>query len=122
MKRCGYCGRENGDDAARCQECGTEFVRVETVGEGTHKEADAIGRLERIATLDTEIQAGLIDAVLSDRKIPHIMQTYHDSAYDGIFQVQKGWGVILAPREFRSEILAVLEDIKRQSSSSAPTD
>lgn len=26
MKSCAYCGRENTDEAARCQECGTEFV------------------------------------------------------------------------------------------------
>jgi len=117
MKRCGYCGRENVDDATRCRECGTEFERALNV-----QEADPIGRLERIVTLDTEVQAELVDAVLSDRKIPHIMQSYHDSAYDGLFQMQKGWGVLLAPPDFKAEILAVLEDIKRQSSSSAPTD
>jgi len=69
--------------------------------------------LERIATLETEIQAGLVDAILNERKIPHIMQTYHDTAYDGLFQFQKGWGVVLAPADFRDEILAVIEDIKR---------
>lgn len=25
MKSCGYCGRENGDEASRCNECGTAF-------------------------------------------------------------------------------------------------
>jgi len=71
--------------------------------------------LERIVSLDNEVQAGLVDAVLSDRDIPHLMQSYHDSAYDGIFQIQKGWGVVLAPPGFRAEILAVIEDVKRQS-------
>ena len=78
MKRCGYYGRENADDAARCQQCGTEFGPGPTSGEGGRRDSDRIGRLERIVTLDTEIQAGLVDAVLSDRKIPNIMQTYHD--------------------------------------------
>ncbi len=26
MKKCSYCGGKNSDDAARCSECGTEFV------------------------------------------------------------------------------------------------
>ncbi len=119
MKRCGYCGRENSENAAWCQGCGTKFEQPPRIEKD---EADPFEGLERIVTLDTEVQAGLIDAVLSDRKIPHIMQTYHDSAYDGLFQLQKGWGVLLAPPEFRAEILAVIEDVKQQSSSSASTE
>jgi len=79
-------------------------------------------RLESIAALDNEIQAGLVDAILSERKISHIMQTYRDSAYDGIFQTQKGWGVILATPVFGAEIRAIIEDVKRQSSQQNPKD
>jgi len=53
--------------------------------------------------------------ILSDRKIPHIMQTYHDSALDGLFQAGRGWGVILAHASSREEILTALADIRRQS-------
>ena len=28
MKKCSYCGRENGDEAVDCGECGTEFARA----------------------------------------------------------------------------------------------
>jgi hypothetical protein len=120
MKRCEYCGRENGDEATRCRECGTEFVQGRVVGEDAPRKPDDMDRLENIAALDNEIQAGLADAILSDRQIPHIMRSYHDSAYDGIFQAQKGWGVILAPPGFGEEIRAVIEDIKRQSSGQNP--
>lgn len=71
--------------------------------------------LEKIAILENEIQAQLLDAVLSDRDIPHVLRTYHDSAYDGLFQTQKGWGIVLAPPEHREEILAVLADLSRPS-------
>ena len=119
MKHCAYCGRENPDTAGRCQACGTEFERRRTPAEDVQKDAEAAAKLERIITLDNEVQAGLVDAILSDRRIPHIMQTYHDSAYDGLFQ-QEGWGVVLAPEQFRAEILAIVEDAKRRSSSSDP--
>jgi hypothetical protein len=72
-----------------------------------------VAALEKIAVLDNEIQAQLVDDILSSRGIPHIMRSYYDSAYDGIFQTQKGWGVILAPADFRSEILEILEDVNR---------
>jgi hypothetical protein len=74
-------------------------------------------KLEKIVVLDSEVQAELADSVLSERGIPHLMRSYHDSAYDGIFQTRGGWGHIEAPQSFREEILAVIEDIKRRASS-----
>ena len=79
-------------------------------------------RLEKIAVLDNEVQAELVDSVLSERGIPHLMRSYYDSALDGIYQTPKGWGHIEAPGSFRDEILAVIEDIKRQASSRAGTE
>jgi hypothetical protein len=114
MKTCTYCGRENEDQAAKCQECGSEFVR----GLATAEEPGETERLEKAAVLDNEVQAELMDGVLSDRKIPHIMQSYHDSALDGLYQMGKGWGVILAPLSYKEEILAALADVRSQSQAS----
>ena len=72
-------------------------------------------KLEKIAVLDSEVQAELVDSVLEERAIPHLMRCYHDSAYDGIFQTHAGWGHLEAPVSYREEILAVLEDVKRQA-------
>jgi ribosomal protein L40E len=119
MKTCAYCGRENEDQATKCQECGTDFVRGSATTEHTAKESGETERMEKVAVLDNEVQAELMDGVLSGRGIPHIMQTYHDSALDGLFQAGKGWGVILAPASFKEEILTALADIRRQSQSSA---
>ena len=76
-------------------------------------------KLEKIAVLDNEVQAELVDSVLSERGIPHLMRSYYDSALDGIYQTPKGWGHIEAPQSFRDEILSVIEEIKRQASSKA---
>lgn len=66
---------------------------------------------KKIVALDNEIQARLMDSILTEREIPHRMRSYHDSAYDGIFQTQKGWGIIQAPIEYKEEILAILADL-----------
>ena len=44
----------------------------------------------KIVILENEIEAGLMDSILTERGIPHRLKSYHDTAYDGIFQVQKG--------------------------------
>lgn len=41
---------------------------------------------------DAEAQA--IKAVLAEHGIHAVIRSYHDSAYDGIYQMQYGWGVI----------------------------
>jgi hypothetical protein len=74
-------------------------------------------KLEKIAVLDNEVQAELVDSVLSERNIPHLMRSYHDSALDGIYQAKSGWGHVEAPETCRDEILAIIDDIKRQASS-----
>ena len=38
MKLCAYCGKENGDDAAVCVECGTEFATQPPNGGSTESE------------------------------------------------------------------------------------
>jgi hypothetical protein len=61
--------------------------------------------------LGNAVEAGLMETELNERGIPHIIISFHDSAYDGLFQAQKGWGVIKAPEEFKAEIKAIYEDV-----------
>ena len=67
--------------------------------------------VEKILVLSNEIEARLLQAILLERNIPHIMKTYHDSAYDGIFQMQKGWGHVEAPERYKEEIKAIHADL-----------
>jgi len=66
---------------------------------------------KKIVVLDKEIEAQLMDSILTERNIPHRMKSYHDSAYDGIFQAQKGWGHIEAPLRYQEEIIAIHADL-----------
>jgi hypothetical protein len=66
---------------------------------------------KKMVVLDNEIEAQLMDSILTERNIPHRMKSYHDSAYDGIFQAQKGWGHIEAPLRYKGEIIAIHADL-----------
>jgi len=68
-------------------------------------------RFEKIVVLESEVRARLLEAELTARGIPHLLRSYHDSAYDGLFQNFKGWGRLDAPAEHREEILAILEGL-----------
>ena len=75
-------------------------------------QSNSTPQLTKIAVLDNLIEAQLISSILDQRDIVHRLRSYHDTAYDGLFQVQKGWGELYASRENKQEILAVLEEMR----------
>ena len=68
-----------------------------------------------IAVLDNIIEAQLIESILSEQKIPHLIHSFHDTAYDGLFQVQMGWGKLRAPLSNKEEILEILNDVRSKN-------
>ncbi|GBC59552.1 hypothetical protein DENIS_0491 [Desulfonema ishimotonii] len=68
----------------------------------------------RVAILENPIEAQVIEPVLEAENIPHLLRTYHDTAYDGLFQTQKGWGEIRAPQSWRDKILEILDDVRAE--------
>jgi hypothetical protein len=70
----------------------------------------------KVAVLENDIEAGLLESVLQEREIPHIMRSYHDTAYDGLFQTQKGWGTVSAPESYHRDISEILGDIREDAS------
>ena len=66
----------------------------------------------RISILNNAIEAQLISSILMEQDIPHQIRSYHDTAYDGLFQVQMGWGEIRSPAEFERDILEILDAIR----------
>jgi hypothetical protein len=69
----------------------------------------------KVIVLDNEIEAQLLDSILEERDIPHLMVSYHDTAYDGLFQTQKGWGHVSAPAPFKQEILEILNEVRQDA-------
>jgi len=65
----------------------------------------------KILVLNNEFEANLLDEILNDKKIPHLIRSYHDSAYDGLWQMQSSWGHIEAPEEYREEILQTYSEM-----------
>ena len=60
-------------------------------------------------SLSSEIEALRIKEILDSHKIPHLIRSFHDSAYDGIFQNQYGWGVLEADEANEAKIQDLLK-------------
>ncbi|RLB24371.1 MAG: hypothetical protein DRG76_01655 [Deltaproteobacteria bacterium] len=75
-----------------------------------------MGEYIKVVIIDNDIEALLLASILEERGIPHVMRSYYDTAYDGLFQTQKGWGHVSAPREYADEIKEILSDIREKAS------
>ncbi|MBN2349544.1 MAG: hypothetical protein JXJ22_11925 [Bacteroidales bacterium] len=71
-------------------------------------------KFEKILLLQNEVESILLGEILTDKNIPHVIRSYHDSAYDGLFQLQSGWGHLEAPVKFKEAILSVYSEISHK--------
>lgn len=69
----------------------------------------------RISGLHNPFEAQLLGSILEERDIPHRIRSHHDTAYDGLFQMQKGWGEIHAPEAQKETILEIIYQIRNES-------
>ena len=67
----------------------------------------------KASTLDNEDEGRLIDSILTERGIPHQMRSYYDTAFDGLYQTQKGWGYVSAPASHEEEIIEIISDLRK---------
>jgi hypothetical protein len=56
-------------------------------------------KADRVIMLDNEIEAQRLGAILEEEGIAHLIVSYHDTVYDGLFQTQMGWGHVEAAAE-----------------------
>ncbi len=68
--------------------------------------------MKKIVSISSEIEAIRIKEILDSNEIPHLVRSFHDSAYDGLFQNQYGWGVLEANESDEDRIRKLIEDLR----------
>lgn len=68
-----------------------------------------------IVIIENPFEAQIVQPVLEDEGIPHLVRSFHDTAYDGLYQAQRGWGEIMAPARFRDQIMEIITEARAQN-------
>ena len=66
----------------------------------------------RICEVENESEANLICSVLDDKRIPYVLKTMRDSAYDGLYIAQGPWGFLEAPASYSKSIDQIVRDLR----------
>ncbi len=70
---------------------------------------------ENVIPIATQLEAKFLEEVLQDKDIPHVFISYHDSAFNGLYQMQHGWGHVEVPKEYVELVKALYEELRRSS-------
>ena len=70
---------------------------------------------EKILVLNNEFEAKLIEEILKEKGIPFMIRSFHDSAYDGLWQAKSGWGHLMASPVYKEEILKIYTEMQNSS-------
>ena len=65
-------------------------------------------KLISIYTLANRFEADLLMDALHREGVPAILRAFEETAYDGLFVPQRGWGQIKVPEEYISEAHEVM--------------
>ncbi|MFA5712909.1 MAG: DUF2007 domain-containing protein [Bacteroidales bacterium] len=66
--------------------------------------------MKKILTFNNQFEALKAKELLESKGIPHIIRSYHDSVYDGLYQTHLGWGALFADEENEKSILNILSN------------
>jgi hypothetical protein len=64
----------------------------------------------RLKVVGSLFEGQRMQALLQAAKIPTMLNSYGDTAMDGLYQTQKGWGEIRVPESRKAEAEKILED------------
>jgi hypothetical protein len=65
----------------------------------------------KLITLDNQFQADLLTDALKKRDIPFLVREYKDTAYDGLFVTQKGWGTVMVEEDSLTEAKRIVGEL-----------
>ena len=73
----------------------------------------------RIHTVENRFEADLLMQALREEYIPAMLRRFEETAYDGLFVTQMGWGAILVPGDYEGEARSLVENVLESISESA---
>ena len=65
----------------------------------------------RIHTVENRFEADLLVQALRQENIPVLLRRFEETAYDGLFVTQMGWGALLVPGDYEEEAASVISRV-----------
>ena len=69
-------------------------------------------RWGKAGIVENRFEGDRIRQALEEAQIPYMIKSYLDTAYDGLYIPQKGWGAVMVPEELREKAEKIILEVK----------
>lgn len=69
-------------------------------------------RWGKAGIVENRFEGDRIRQALEEAQIPYMIKSYLDTAYDGLYVPQKGWGAVMVPEELREKAERIILEVK----------
>jgi hypothetical protein len=113
MKYCAQCSSEYRDDIGTCSDCGAALVgQAEWDSIRRERDLETAEEFLPVKTAEDQFAAEVFRNALEEEGVPVIVRSFSETSFDGIFIPQKGWGLILVPKEFCDRAQQIIMSIE----------
>jgi hypothetical protein len=74
---------------------------------------DATDQWVKVGTVENRFEGDRISQALQEAGIPFLIKSFLDTAYDGLYIPQKGWGVVMVPEKNSEEAERLIYEVKK---------
>ncbi len=67
----------------------------------------------KAGTVENRFEGDRISQALQEAEIPFLIKSFLDTAYDGLYIPQKGWGVVMVSEKDREEAEKLIDEVKK---------
>ena len=67
----------------------------------------------KAGVVENRFEGDRVSQALKEAEIPFMIKSFLDTAYDGLYIPQKGWGVVMVPERFREKAERLVKEVKR---------
>ena len=116
MKYCPECEAEYRDEIGECADCQIPLISAQAYQDRKQREQEERDRLTKetfvpVKVAENAFEADRIRAALEQEGFTVLVRTFEDTAYDGIYVAQKGWGYIEVPEPEKERAERLVEEL-----------
>jgi hypothetical protein len=116
MKHCPNCGSEYFEEVDMCSDCNIRLTRKNEYLKRKDAQEDELKKfynLSRVCILENRFEADVIGDALGKEDITFIIKEFRDTAYDGLFIPQLGWGEIMVSDKETKRAEDIIDSIRK---------
>ena len=117
MKYCPECDAEYRDGIQECADCRIPLFSADEYRIRKQQEEDERARMAKVEFVPIKVAESAFEAdrfrsALEQEGFKVMVRTFEDTAYDGIYVAQKGWGYVEVPRDDRKRAERIVKELE----------